>query len=77
MGAPVAYKLCFERSTYRWKAKVIKFPMQLIPPKNSIGIDGNRRNKMTFMSLVRTAGVGHTKTGAPITYRIRFGRSTY
>ena len=45
--AQATYGLRFGRSIYRWKAKEISFPTQLIPYQNTLGVDGNRRNNMT------------------------------
>ena len=44
--AQTAYGLRFGRSIYRWKAKEISFPTQLVSPQNLVGVDGNRRRKM-------------------------------
>ena len=41
------YGLRFGHSIYRWKAKEISFPTQLIPYQNMLGVDGNRQNNMT------------------------------
>ena len=45
--AQATYGLRFGRSIYRWKAKEIRFPTQLIPYQNTLGVDANRRNNMT------------------------------
>ena len=45
--AQVAYGLRFGRSAYTRKGKGIIFPTQPVPSLNSLGVDGNRRNKMT------------------------------
>jgi hypothetical protein len=39
--------LRFQCVRYRWKAKEISFPTQLVPHQNMFGSDGNHRNKMT------------------------------
>jgi hypothetical protein len=46
--AQATYGLRFGRSMYRWKAKEISFPTQLIPYQNTFGVDGNRRNNRTI-----------------------------
>jgi hypothetical protein len=45
--AQATYGLRFGHSIYRWKAKEISFPTQLIPYQNTYGVDRNRRNNMT------------------------------
>jgi hypothetical protein len=44
--AQVAYVLRFGCSTYAWKAKEIRFPMDPAPCKNSPRVNGNRQNNM-------------------------------
>jgi hypothetical protein len=46
MDAHATYGLCFRCSRYRWKAKEISFPTQLVPCQNILGSHGNRLNKM-------------------------------
>ena len=46
--AQVTYGLRFGYSTYARKDKEISFPTQPVLGQNSLGVDGNRRNKMTF-----------------------------
>jgi hypothetical protein len=43
----ITYRLRFRCSRYRWKAKEIRFPTQLVSRQNMLGADGNRHNKMT------------------------------
>ena len=40
-----ASALCFQRSTYGWKANWIRKPTQLVSHQKPFGINGNRRNK--------------------------------
>ena len=46
-NAQVAYGVCFGHSTYTWKSKKIRFPMDPAPCLNSAGVNGNRRNNVT------------------------------
>ena len=45
--AQATYRLCFQCSRYRWKAKEISFPTQMVPQQNMLGAYGNHHNKMT------------------------------
>ena len=38
-------RLRFRRSTYGWKANLIRKPIQVVSRQNLFGINGNRRNK--------------------------------
>jgi hypothetical protein len=44
----IAYDLRFGRSTYQWKAKVIKFPMALVTCPTKIGVIRNHQNSTDF-----------------------------
>ena len=37
--------LCFRRSTYGWKANLIRKPIQVVSRQKTFGINENRRNK--------------------------------
>jgi hypothetical protein len=43
-----AYDLDFGCSTYAWKAKEIKFPMELVSCPNKIGVICNHQNSTDF-----------------------------
>jgi hypothetical protein len=53
--AQTTYGLHFRCSRYRWKAKKISFPTQLVPHQNMLGADGNRHNKMTSRICQKSA----------------------
>ena len=42
-----AYRLRFGRSLYGWKGNFIELPMAPVSHKNSLGVNGNHRNKLT------------------------------
>jgi hypothetical protein len=46
MDAQVAYGLCFWRSTYGWKAYLIRKPTQVVPRQKMFRINGNHRNNL-------------------------------
>jgi hypothetical protein len=46
----IAYKLCFGRSTYAWKAKEINFPMSPVSYPNKIGVVCNHQNSTNFQN---------------------------
>ena len=39
------FGLCFQRSTYGWKANLIRKPIQVVSHQNPFRINNNRRNK--------------------------------
>jgi hypothetical protein len=45
MDAQATYGLRFRRSTYGWKAYLIRKPTQVVPRQKLFGINVNRRNK--------------------------------
>jgi tRNA splicing ligase len=57
MDVQTTYKLCFRCSRYRWKAKKISLPIQLVPLQNMLGGDGNHHNKK--MSRICQKSVTH------------------
>jgi hypothetical protein len=72
MDAHAAYGLYFRHSRYRWKAKEIIFPTQLVPCQNMLGSNGNRHNKMSTRICQKSAtpvlghkGLVHIRVARP------------
>jgi hypothetical protein len=69
--AQETYKLRFQHSRYRWKAKEISFPTQLVPRQNILEGDENSHNmtskicKKSATLVFGTKGLVHLRVAHP------------
>jgi hypothetical protein len=81
--AQTTYGLCFQCSRYRWKAKEVSFPTQLVLCQKMLGADGNHHNKMISRMCQKSAtpilgrkGLVHFRVARPCPWPLPKSRKT-